>query len=172
MRHFILGLSVLALTPILMPTAAIAEVRHIQQMSQTANGNFQVVCLNQQTEIVTSDQILRNNVCNYGDNRGYDNRRSPSGREGSRRDQTSLICSGDSTFDSYYITRVYDSKRIGNKMPLDNCRRAIYNSRGGVVCSGDSFGDSFYLTRIRDASQLSKSMSLNQCLSQINDVVF
>jgi hypothetical protein len=167
MKSLMLGLSVLFLAP----TATIAEVRHIQQMNQTANGNFQVICINQQTEIVTSDQILRNNVCNISGSN--DRRRSGrDDRDEPRQSRTSLICSGDSTFDSYYITRVYDNKRIGNKMPLDNCRRAIYNSRGGVVCSGDSFGDSFYLTRIRDASQLSKSMSLNQCLSQINDVVF
>jgi hypothetical protein len=171
MRHFILSLSVLALTPILMPTAAIAEVRHIQQMSQTANGNFQVICINQQSEIVTSDQILRNNVCNIS---GSSNDRRRSGRDDRdepRQSRTSLICSGDSTFDNYYITRVYDNKRIGGKMPLENCRRAIYNTRGGVVCSGDSFADWFYLTRISDATQLSSSMSLNQCLSQINDVV-
>lgn len=167
MKPFILGLSALFLTS----TATIAEVRNIRQMVQTTNGTFQVICLNQQSETVTNEQILRNDVCNYGDRRGYDDRRSSSDRAGRRRDRTSLLCSGDSTFDSYYITRVYDNKRIGGKMPLENCRRAIYNSRGGVVCSGDSFGDSFYLTRINDASQLTKSMSLNQCLSQMNDVV-
>jgi hypothetical protein len=172
MRHFILSLSVLALTPILTPTASIAEVRHIQQMSQTSNGNFQVTCLNQQIEIVTNEQILRNNVCNYDGNIRIDrdNDRTRSRRSGDSR-RASLICSGDSTFDNYYITRVYDNKRIGGKMPLDNCRRAIYNTRGGVVCSGDSFADRFYLTRINDATQLSSGMSLNQCLNQIDDVV-
>jgi hypothetical protein len=165
MKSLILGLSALFLAPI----AAIAEVRHIQQMSQTANGNFQVICINQQSEIVTSDQILRNNVCNISGSSSNDRRRSD--RDEPRQSRTSLICSGDSTFDNYYITRVYDNKRIGGKMPLENCRRAIYNTRGGVVCSGDSFADWFYLTRISDATQLSSSMSLNQCLSQINDVV-
>jgi hypothetical protein len=168
MKSLILGFGVLLLTPI----ATIAEVRDIQQMSQVANGNFQVICRNQQSEIVTSDQILRNNVCNLsggGNNRINDRRRS--GRDEPRQSRTSLICSGDSTFDSYYITRVYDNKQISGKMSLGSCRQAIYNTRGGVVCSGASFGDRFYLTRINDATQLSGGMPLNQCLSQINDVV-
>lgn len=170
MRSFILGLSTLLLTP----TVAIAEVRHIQQMVQTPNGNFQVVCLNKRIELITTDQLLRNDVCNYsndGYSRGHDRRHIDDGRDVRRRNSTSLICNGDSSFDNYYITRVYDNQRIGGKMPLDNCRKAIHNTRGGVVCSGDSFADRFYLTRINDAAQLSKSMSLTQCLSQIDDVV-
>ena len=165
---------------LLMPASAMADVRNIREMQQSGNGTFQVTCLDRQIETVSADQILQNNVCNSirierQSNRsrsGYPNNGYPNNGYPNRHsdDRASVVCSGDSFFDWYYITRISDGKKLSDKMPLAKCSQAVSSARRGIVCSGDSFFNWFYLTRISNEQKLGERVSLDQCLALINDV--
>ena len=169
---------------LLMPASAMADVRNIREMQQSGNGTFQVTCLDRQIETVSADQILQNNVCNsirielrsnrsrsgYPNN-GYPNNGYPNRHSDDRAsDNAGVVCSGDSFFDWYYITRISDGKKLSDKMPLAKCSQAVSSARRGIVCSGDSFFNWFYLTRISNEQKLGERVSLDQCLALINDV--
>ena len=170
---------------LLMPASAMADVRNIREMQQSGNGTFQVTCIDRQIETVSADQILQNNVCNsirierrsnrsrggnYPNN-GYPNNGYPSRHSDDRAsDNAGVVCSGDSFFDWYYITRISDGKKLSDKMPLAKCSQAVSSARRGIVCSGDSFFNWFYLTRISNEQKLGERVSLDQCLALINDV--
>ena len=139
---------------LLMPASAMADVRNIREMQQSGNGTFQVTCLDRQIETVSADQILQNNVCNSiridrQSNRSrsgnYPNNGYPSNSYPSRHsdDRASVVCSGDSFFDWYYITRISDGKKLSDKMPLAKCSQAVSSARRGIVCSSIAFLSGF-----------------------------
>ncbi len=181
MKRLPVFLSVFLLMPSL-SSPAIAGVREVKEMQQRSNGTFQVICLNRQVETASADQILQNNVCTA---RTVERRRSRHRWDDRRDDQyrdryddryddrgsnnVGVICSGDSFFDWYYITRISDGKKLSDKMSLEKCRQSVTNSRRGLVCSGDTFLNWFYLTRIADEKRIGDKMSLESCLALIND---
>jgi hypothetical protein len=155
---------------LLLSAPAVAGVQDIREMQQQNNGTFRVLCTNQQQEIVSSDQITNNQVCNSRreDRRWGDWRRDDRRRDRDRdRGQDLLTCKGNRFFDSVYITRNSDGRQLGGNMSQAQCQQAIEASRRGLVCTGSYYTDSVYVTRISDGQALTRGLSVAQCLDAV-----
>ncbi|MGD1895919.1 MAG: hypothetical protein ACFB16_03095 [Phormidesmis sp.] len=139
---------------------AIAGLEDTRLLSRNANGSFLAICVNGETETVTTFDIRQNSVCD-GDTQGSE----PDGEPVA----STFTCTGSEFSDRFYITRIDNDERLGDVVSLATCRQLIADANEALICTGSEFSDRFYITKIEDGERLGENLQMSTCRQLVKE---